>query len=251
MPVVTPSGIQFFISDLVNEVLLRTENRTGVTDAARAAIWIRDALIELTMDPELRNEFDELEVLGPIFNLTGGLRGTFVQEYPFSSLLQPGDYNVATLNIRLWTDPPANTNVVRLNDTSYQDSDRISPFPGLPTKWYRFNDTVGFTPPPDQNYQVQARAYKMHPINDNVLTQTQILIGRDWNEVLIWAAVMRGYMELEQYEKAASIKQMLFGDPEYPQRPGLIAGRKHRREKESWRRQTALRPIYRPYSSRR
>src|SRR6267378_2505390 len=106
MPVTTATGVQFYISDLVNEVLLRTENRTSAADSARAAVWLRDALIELTMDPELRNEFDEIEVLGPLFNLTGGPQGVSVQEYSFSSLLYPGDYNVSSLNIRLWTDPP-------------------------------------------------------------------------------------------------------------------------------------------------
>jgi hypothetical protein len=96
-------------------------------------------------------------------------------------------------------------------------------------------------------YRVQARIYKMHPINDAALNQTQILINRDWNEVLIWAAVKRGFMELLEYEKAAAVQKLLYGDPKHPERPGLLNGRKKRREKEQWRMQAALRPIVRSY----
>lgn len=234
------------IGDLVPEVLIRCENRT--TDTARAAVWLRDSLIEITMDPELRNEFDELEVIGPVFALTGSSSfSTVVQQYAFSNLVPAGDYNVATLDILLWSDPPTNSNRIRLIETSYQDSDRISPFPGLPVKWYRYGDEVGFSPPPDLNYQVQARIYRMHPLSV-VLTDTVVLLGQDWNEILIWASVMRGFAELLEFEKASSIRQLLYGDPEYPQRQGLVQGRKKRHEKEAWRRQAALRPVMRRYS---
>ncbi len=246
MPILTPTGIQFFIQDLVNEVILRTENRT--TDTARAAIWLRDALLEITADPELRNEFDELEELGQKFLLTGNANAALaIQEYDFTNLVPAGDYNVNTLDIMLWTDPPGNNSRIRLESTSYQEADMITPFPGQPVKWYRFADTCGFVPMPDKNYQVQARIYKMHPINDNVLAQTQILIGRNWNEVLIWAAVERGFIELLQYEKATAVHTLLYGDPSYPNRPGIIDGKKKRREKENWREQKALRPIVRSY----
>ena len=249
MPIVGPGGVQqFTIGELVQEVLIRTENRQGSTNEARAAVWLRDALLELTSDPSLRNEFDELEVYGPQFNLTGSMTlGASVQEYDFNNLLVPGDYNVSTLDILLWTDPPTNSNRIRVRETSYQDSDRISPYPGQPAKWYRFNNLVGFAPPPNQNYTVQARVYRMHPITDDI-TSTIILIGRNWNEILVWAAVQRGYAELEQYEKAANVKAMLYGDPEEPTRPGLLEGRKKRHEKEAWRQQQSLRPVVRRYS---
>lgn len=236
----------FLISDLVNEVLVRCENRT--TDTARAQIWLRDALLEITSNPELRNEFDELEVIGPKFNLSGGSTiATSTQEYAFSNLISPGDYNLSTLSVLLWTDPPGNSNRVSLDNTSYTDGDRTALAPGLPTRWYRYADTMGFIPMPDKNYQVQIRAYRMHPITDSNLGSTQILIARDWNEVLVWAAVERGFAELLEFEKANAVHNMLYGDPETPQRPGLIAGRKRRREKEAWRRQAALRPIIRRF----
>lgn len=249
MPIIGPGGVQQFqISDLVPEVLIRTENRQGTANQQRAAIWLRDSLLELTSDPQLRNEFDELEVYGPQFDLSGNISVTAtVQEYNFDNLIVPGDYNMNTLDILLWTDPPTNSNRIRLIETSYQAADKVSPYPGQPAKWYRFNNLVGFVPPPDQDYTVQARLYRMHPIADAV-EQTIILIGRNWNEILVWAAVMRGYAELEQYEKSGNIKAMIYGDPKYPDRVGLLEGRKKRHEKEAWRQQRSLRPVVRRYS---
>jgi hypothetical protein len=239
------STLSFAISDLENEVILRVENRT--TDTARADIWIRDALLELTGDPDLRAEFDELEELGPKFNLTGGSVSTAVQEYPFSNFVPTGDYNINTLDMILWTDYPTNTARIRLENTSYQEADMITPFPGQPAKWYRFADTAGFVPVPDKNYQVQARIYKMHPITDANLRTTPILIGRNWNEILVLSATEKGFLELLEYEKASEIHKLLHGDSKYPNRPGMLNGRKKRREKEQWRQQAALRPIVRGY----
>jgi len=255
MPVGSPSGAQpqfgtqFAIGDLVNEVLLRCGNRT--TDAARASIWIRDALLEITADVDLRDEFDELEIYGTPFCLTGSISAAAsVQEYAFANIVPSGSYNMSTLDIMLFTDPPTNSNRIRLNTTSYQDADRINPFPGQPTKWYRFNDLIGFSPTPDKNYKIISRLYQMHPINDGNLNATIILIARDWIEVIVYAAVLRAFIETEEYEKAQGVRTLLYGDPKYPERVGLIEARKKRRMRENWRRQGALRPTIRRYGSR-
>lgn len=231
---------------LEQEVLIRCENR--VQDTSRADIWLRDALLEMTSDPKLRDEFDELEVIGPKVNLIGGQVGISVQEYPFSLLLPVGVYNTATLSVLLWSDPPGNTNRIAVFATNYQDADQITPFPGQPFKWYRYGDTIGFVPTPDQNYQVQARIYKQHPINDVNLPATSVLIADDWREVLILAAVVRGFIELNEFEKAAKLKILLYGDPAKPDEPGLMYKRKKRRDKEMWRRQQSLSPRVRRYS---
>lgn len=248
MPILSSTGVlQFFFSDLDSEVIKRVENRT--TDTTRADVWLRDALLEITMDPVLRDEFDELEELGPLFNLTGAatIMAGAIQEYSFANIVPNGDYNTSTLDIVLWTDFPFNTTQIRLETTSYQEADMVTRFTGQPIKWYRFGDTFGMVPVPDKNYQIQARLYKQHPINDNLLSQTQILIGRNWNEVLVWAAAERGFMELLQFEKAAQIHQLLYGDPKDPGKPGLLYGKKKRRMKENFRTQVALRPIVRSY----
>lgn len=239
MPILTPTGIQFLIEDLENEVILRTENRT--TDTSRADVWIRDSLIELTSDPDFRNEFCELEEYGPLYNLTPQQ-----QEYQEAGNLIPGgDVNIATLDILIWQDPPTNSVRRKLTQSHYQKADNFQPTFSLPTEWYRFALTVGFTPVPDKAYQVQYRMLRAHPINDNALNQTVILIPRDWNEVLIWCAVERGFMELLEFEKATKIHMLLHGDPKFPDRIGLYEGKKKQREKEGFRTEVPLRPVYR------
>lgn len=239
MPVLSPSGLYIFlISDLDNEVILRLENRT--TDLSRADIWLRDALLEITSDPNFRDEFDQLEEYGQFYNLT-----TYVQEYLDTSIVPSTDYEVAILDLLIWQDPPTNSVRRKLGHSHYQKADDFQPTFALPTEWYRFGDLIGFTPVPDKAYQVQARLLRQHPINDTALATTQILIPRDWNEILIWAAVYRGFMELLEYEKAGAVYKILHGDPEHPERPGLLQGRKKRREMEAWRTEEALRPVVR------
>src|ERR1700752_4933272 len=102
MPVLAPLGgggplpVTFIIQQLENEVLLRCENK--VSDISRTDIWLRDALLEITSNPDFRNEFDLLEEYGPLFNLTPQ-----VQEYTFAVNIVPvGDYNVSTLDVLIW-----------------------------------------------------------------------------------------------------------------------------------------------------
>lgn len=246
MPVLGPgSPLLNTIQSLENEVLLRCENK--VSDIGRTDVWLRDALLEITSNPDFRNEFDALEIYGPPFNLTAasGNPPVGVQEYPFSQIVPPGDYNVATLDVLIWQDPPTNQIRRKLILSHYQKADNFQPTFSLPTEWYRFADTIGFTPVPDKAYQIQARILRQHPINDNALNQTVILIPRDWFEILVWAAVERGFMEYLEYEKAQKIHMLIYGDPKHPDRVGLIEGRKKRREMEAHRTEQPLRPVYR------
>jgi len=235
----------YTFTQLEPEVLIRMENR--IEDTARADVWLQDTLLEMCSDPQLRDEFDELEIIGPQFTLTGGSIGVSVQEYAFSNLLPAGVYNMATLSVLIFTNPPQNNNRWQLSATSYQDADQITPFPGLPVKWYRYGDSIGFVPTPDLNYIVQARVYKEHPIA-TPLSNTVVLLADDWREMLILGAVMRGFIELNEFEKAAKLKILLYGDPKKPDEPGLMYKRKKRRDREMWRRQQALSPRVRRYS---
>jgi hypothetical protein len=236
----------FLISDLENEVILRVENRT--TDTGRADVWLRDAILEISGNPDYRDDFDQLEVLGPTYNLT-----ISQQEYAFSNLVPPqslplqSGYNMSTLDIFMWIDYPTNQIRRKLNPTHYQDSDKFQQALSLPTEWYRFGDSVGFNPVPNQAYQVQARILQEHPIDDTTLRDTQILLPREWNEVLIWSAAMRGFAELLEFEKSQEIRTMLQGDPKFPGKTGLIESIKKRRKREAWRTEQPLRPVLRGY----
>jgi len=256
------------IANLESEVIFRLENQT--TQTARADIWIRDAILEISGNTDYRDDFDDLEVLGPQVNLTGGTGyglgnfsagtygggspGTSIQEYPFSTFLpQPVGtiYNLSTLDVMIWTDYPTNSKRRRLDPTHYQEADKFNTYPSLPTAWYRFADTLGFDPPPDKNYQVQLRCLQRHPFIDyynttqpvGLLSTSPILLPLEWYEVITWAAVMRGFMELLEFDKAGEIRSMLYGDPKHPEQIGLVAGIKKRRNREAWRTQQSLRPI--------
>lgn len=246
MPILSPNGVVFLISDLANEVIIKCENRT--TDLSRAYVWVRDAILEIAGNPDYRDEFSELEMLGPTFKLTGSTTiGLSTQEYDESNLIPAGDVNMATLDIFLWTDPPTNSVRQKLNPSHYQEADKSVVAVSRPISWYRFSGNIGFYPSPDKNYQVQARVLRQHPIADAAVQTTQILLPRDWNEILVYAAVERGFIELGEYEKANSIHTLLYGDPRYPNKPGLIAGRKKKRGREAWRTSQGLRPVVPTY----
>lgn len=230
----------FTIGQLASEVIIRCENRT--TDINRAQIWLRDALLEISGSPDYRDDFVELEELGPIVNLTPQQ-----QEYSETTFIPTGDVPSLAADIMIWTDYPANTVRRKLDVSHYQKVDKFVPIYALSTEWYRFGPNIGFNPVPDQPYQVQARMVKMHPINDANLGATVILLPRDWNEVLIMAAVIRGFVELLEYEKSEKVRTQLYGDPDNKAQPGLIFHVKRKRRKEQWRMEQRLTVVNRPY----
>lgn len=228
------------IGSLASEVLYKVENRTS--DLARAYVWLQRAIQEIAGNQDFRNEFDELAVWGPKFNLTIG-----TQEYNESSFITGPDLVMATMDIMIWTDYPTNSIRRKLDYTDFQEADKFTLNNTLPTKWYRFGSYIGFYGIPDKAYQTQARVLKKHPISSPIET-TVILLPDDWEEVIEVAAAEKGYTELKQYEAAASLHRILHGDPKHPERPGMLYGRKKKKEKESWRTQGSLRPVSRPYS---
>lgn len=236
--------MSFTLNDLVTDTIEAVENRTS--DNTRALKWLRDALIEITSNGEYRDDFVELEVTGPVFNLTAN-----VQEYAETNFITGPDLNMATLDMRIWDDPPTNSRSRKLKPSHYQKTDESSTLASRPSEWYRFGGNLGFYSVPDAVYQVQARCLKYHPINDSDLGSTTILIPRDWNEIIVQAAAVRGFKWLEEFEKAGQIHQFLFGDPDQQKKgakPGLISGRIKKRANEAWRQQQALRPTIRRYT---
>lgn len=253
MPILSKTGIVFQISDLAGEVIQKVENRT--TDLVRAYAWLKDSLIEIAGNSDYRDEFVELEVFGPTFTLTGGTKpissgGLSVQEYSELNLLPAGDINMSTLDVMIWRDPPTNSTRQKLQPSHYQEADKSVVITSVPTSWYRFGGNIGFYPSPDKNYQIQSRVLIQHPIADAAIQTTQILLPREWNEILVMAAVEKGFIELGEYEKAGSVHTLLYGDPRYPGKPGMVNGRKKKRGREAWRTTGRLQPIIGNYVNR-
>lgn len=224
------------IEDLGTEVLVKVENRANST--ARAYQWLKEAILEITSNPDFRNDFPELEVEGAQYDLTVGTPE--YEETNFVTTTTPASLNMATLNFRLWTNPPTNTHWIILVPSHYQKADRQYSANSRPSEWYRFGGNIGFWPPPDDTYQVQARLLRFHPF-ESVLKDTNLLLTQDWNEIVVLGAAMRGFIELEEYEKAAQIRLLLYGDPKHPEKPGIMYSRKTKHEREAHRATTPLR----------
>jgi hypothetical protein len=250
MPILSPTASGPTIADYAAIVCTKLENRTS--DLDKAIEWVANSLVEITGDSDLRDDFDELEAWGDKFSLIPGQ-----QEYPFSLMLNPQlTYNQATLSVMLWIDPPTNYTRVKLHPGHYQDADRMTTSSlslgswSQPSDWYRFADQIGFNPIPNLGYTVQARCLQLFPINEgspSVVGTTPILLTRQWKEVIIQSALMRGFMDLQEFDKAAAIHTMLYGDPKHPQDKGMIARVPTRRKKELYRESIGLRPIVRSY----
>jgi len=244
MPILGPATTVFTIATLGPAVVRKVENR--INDLQLAYEWIAEAIIEITMDQQLRNDLTELEVVGPTFNLTIGQ-----QEYPDTNFINTtaGDVNMASVDIMEWIDYPANSIRIKLLPTHYQETDKFIVVNSLPVKWYRYGLNIGVYPIPDQPYQVQSRYLKQHPIYWDNLGATPILLTMNWYEIIKLAAAQKGFLELEEYEKADSIGKLLRGDPDDRKAsPGMLYGRKLQRERESWRQEQGLKPMIHSYT---
>ena len=249
MPILGPgSGIT--IADWAPEVCKKLEGKT--TQITRAYEWMANALVELSGNPDLRDDFDELEVWGDPLTLSAPIGGVGTQEYPFSSFLNPDlEYNQSTLDVLMYLDPPSNTKRIKLHPSHYQDADRMTTGGfSQPSDWYRFGDNIGFNPTPDKAYTVLARCLKLYPINEQSLGETKILLTRQWKSVIVHAALIYGYIENQEFDKANAIKVMLYGDPKHPNDRGMIGAVHTRRMKESHRESVGLRPIIRTYTTK-
>jgi hypothetical protein len=238
------------IADYAAIVCDKLEGRSSMLNPAIE--WVANVLVELTGDTDLRDDFDELEAWGDQFSLVPGQ-----QEYPFSNFLNPNlIYNQATLSVMLWIDPPSNYTRVKLHPGHYQDADRMTTSTqskgswSQPSDWYRFADMIGFNPIPNLNYTVQARCLQLFPINEGspeTVGTTPVLLTRQWKDFIIQSAVMRGFMDLQQFDKAAAIKALLYGDPKHPTDKGMLGALHTRRKKELYRESIGLRPVVRTY----
>jgi hypothetical protein len=217
---------------------------------------LRDALIELTGNPDLRDSFPDLEVRGPTVFLHGGNIVLSQREYPESEFIWPQDANCKVLDIIIWIDPPFNHRFQQLNPSHYQETDQYLQGPSRPVDWYRFGEMIGFYPTPDRRYRVQASYQREHPITDwfNVegnLNTTVVLMRKTWFEILEWVAAYRGFGELLNYPRAKEVYEMVWGRPDpnnaAERLPGLITNVKTKRRSEAWLKQQPLRPIIRPY----
>lgn len=126
--------------------------------------------------------------------------------------------------------------------------DRYTTAPGTPSVWAPFNNQIHLRQIPVQNYPLVVR-YWQRVVLSNPVNDTQILIGDDWQEILDYAAQLRGYIDLQELDKASAVRTLLYGDPRNIKRnPGLIKVRMTRIQAEYENANYGLRPRIRRYT---
>src|SRR5262252_520655 len=132
--------------------------------------------------------------------------------------------------------------------------DRYGPQPGVPSLWAPWSNLFYLRQVPNDSYLLIIRFWIKPQIarltgSQNVDPTTVIFVPDDWIEILDYAAQLRGYMDLQEFDKAQVIRTLLYGDPANIKRvPGLIKANLRRIQAEQETNQYGLRPRIRRYA---
>ena len=237
MTVQGPAATPHIINDFVNKVKAYLQNRNDVSETApnpelRPSAWIRDTLRELTAN----YPFPELQKNGPSVTIGPGLGwNSSSYMYQVSKFLAPGDDVTITEDPVIFLTPgqAASAGIATTTSTvaygmQYMTPKAIQPLlfiaGGVPFRYTRFADMFWFGPAPGQNYSAYLPYQVRHPFTSD-LPQSPVKIPADWFDVMCVGAAERGAITLRWNEQSMLLHNILYGDPENPERPGLIAQR--------------------------
>lgn len=94
----------------------------------------------------------------------------------------------------------------------------------VPSIWAPFGGQFYLRGVPNGAYPLDIDFWKW-PTIATVVNNTVIQLPPDWIEIVTYEAQMRGYIDLQEPDKAASIRTLLYGNPMKPGMPGLIKQR--------------------------
>ena len=174
------------ITALSTEIIARLGNRTDI--GARALTWLNDGYFELLLSP--RFSFYELDASTTFVTVDG------TRTYSLA----------ATTDLWFLLTVRDTTSTRRLRQAHVREFDEIQHVEGPPSRYARFANTLELDPTPDAVYTIQLR-YRKRPA-ELVLGGTHVL-GREWDEVLVALAVLKGREALEQTEQAAAQRQLV------------------------------------------
>lgn len=206
-----PGPTNNLISDRAATVQLMLGNRNDL--ASRLPVWIANAYIELASNIP----FPDLEASDYLLTTAGGGFPPVGDSYAYPTNAR--GILSATMFINNIPRP------IKKKNIEYIDF-YPTIAPGPPAVWAPFNYQMIFRPVPDQAYTI-LRRFWTSPVVDfsstGATSATQLMIPFDWFEVVDYMAALRGYMELQNTQKVAETRQILYGDPKHPQdNPGLI-----------------------------
>jgi len=132
--------------------------------------------------------------------------------------------------------------------------DRYGPQPGTPSLWAPFGGNYFLRQVPNDSYSLTIRFWIRPQIQRLTGTQnadpaTTLFVPDDWIEILDYSSQLRGYMDLQEFDKAQVIRVLLYGDPANTKKePGLIKANLRRIQAEHENNQYGLRPRIRRYA---
>lgn len=116
----------------------------------------------------------------------------------------------------------------------------VGVLPGVPAVWAPFNTEIVMRPVPNDSYPFIVRFWQKPQIAATV-NDTVLKVPDDWLEIITYEAQMRGYIDLQEPDKAAGIRTLLYGQGD-PRKPGLIKQRLTRIQAESSNANYGMRP---------
>ena len=114
--------------------------------------------------------------------------------------------------------------------------------PSVPAIWAPFGRYMVFAPPANAPYPVRIRYWRKVVINKTRLNDTEIQLPDDWLEIVEYGAAMRGFLDLQQPDRSAAIRTLLYGNVKQPDKPGLIKQRLTRIQAEYMNANYGMRP---------
>ena len=110
-------------------------------------------------------------------------------------------------------------------------TDRYAPTPtGVPSIWAPWAQQMILRQVPNDNYPLIIRYWQLVTLDPSaptaVINATPIKLPDDWLEIVDYGAQMRGYIDLQEADRANAIHVLLYGDPgNRKKNPGLIKQR--------------------------
>lgn len=180
---------------------------SSIEGDCRIDYWLRDAYINLMME----NKFPATEVTYTFYTAQGQ------DVYPYPDSIR------AIEALTLYR--PDGT-IITVEDKDIKYIRRMNPVnQAAPSMWCEYNNQIIFRPTPDSNgpYTCTLDGWQ-NPIIGTPIQETQNLLPLDWHEALVFAATLRGHVDLQEEDKAMKIQSFLngFTDPTGKYTPGLL-----------------------------
>lgn len=208
------------ITSQVNTVVSLLGNRSDLS--TKIASWIADGYRDIAMTIPLET-LEETETDQTVFGIDS-------YNYPASARA------IKSLSLFISNAPRQLTkrNIQIIDQYQTQN-------PAVPAVWAPFNNQMIVRPVPNGSYDMTIRFWQTPQIAA-VVGNTILKVPPDWIEIINYEAVMRGWIDLQEMDKAANIRTLLYGNPMKPGMPGLIKQRLARIQAESSNANYGMRP---------